>query len=67
MIQIFEKGTEVKLKGLGVNGTIEKVEIDGVNLMYNISYFWDGELKIVWLSEYHFEAKGEKIPIGFKK
>lgn len=67
MIEIYKQGTEVVLHNGGYNGFIISAQIQGSLVMYDISYYENGEYKHQWLMEFEFAAKkSEKIEIGLK-
>lgn len=64
-IQIFKCGTSVKTKGLEC--TIIACEIRFNNHTYQLSYFYNGEYKTMWLSECEFSIEeNNNQTIGFK-
>lgn len=67
MIEIFEKGTEVLIKNTGLVGVIDRVQITGAEVLYEVQYFADGAQRYAWVQPIQIEAEGKKIKIGFKK
>ena len=67
MIEIFEKGTEVLIKNTGLVGVIDRVQITGAEVLYEVQYFADGAQRYAWVHPIQIEAEGKKIKIGFKK
>jgi len=71
MIYIYKCGTKVYIPALELYGYITAIEIQFNNVTYQVSYFWNGEYKQVWLFEYQFhEVDAEKDnlqPVGFKR
>lgn len=68
IFDIFTPGTPVKTKIGEINGIITAATIRDLRIQYEVSYFYDGQYKNVWLDEYEFYPTGKsgKIVIGFK-
>lgn len=68
IFNIYAPGTRVKTKIGEIEGIITAATIRDLRIQYEVSYFYDGQYKNVWLDEYEFYLvdKGGKIVIGFK-
>lgn len=66
---IYRKGTPVVFDSPTTKGHINKAEIDGNEVCYNVIYFKNGEHQSCWLREYEFtvDVELQKQKIGFKK
>jgi hypothetical protein len=51
----FDILQKVKIKELDQSATIIKFEYQGIEPLYNVQYWWNGELKYVWLLERELE------------
>jgi len=69
-MKVFPCGTLVWLKFTKdeLNAKITAIEIRFTTVTYQITYFYGGELKSIWLSEEQFTTlkKHNKITIGYK-
>lgn len=51
----FDIGQHLKIIGIDQPTTIIAIKQDGKDLFYECKYWWNGELKFVWLSESEIE------------
>jgi hypothetical protein len=51
----FDILQKVKIKELDQPATVIKFEYQGIEPLYNVQYWWNGELKYVWLLERELE------------
>ncbi len=65
-VEVFASGTMVKTKLGSITGMITASVIRFDKSQYEISYFHDGEEKIVWMNEAQFTTEANKLKIGFK-
>lgn len=66
-MKIFKVGTYVITNIGSIDGIITGATIRTNRIQYEISYFFNGEYRNVWLDECEFITKGKKeIKIGFK-
>lgn len=64
---IHDCGSEVRTKLGNNNGVITAVCIRFQGVQYEITYFFQGEYKVVWMNESEFLVDcGNKSGIGFK-
>lgn len=66
-LEIYSCGIIVNIKLTDIKGMITCISIKFDKVQYEISYFYLGEQKIVWLDENEFETNENKYKIGFKK
>lgn len=67
MILIYERGSDVLIKNTGIYGVIDRVQITGAEVLYEIQYFSEGGQRFAWVQPSQIETEGKKITIGFKK
>lgn len=67
-LKIIDCGTCVITKSQGIDAIITAINIRFEKVQYEISYFYNGDYKSVWLNEneFEFETKEAKNKIGFK-
>lgn len=66
-MKVYKSGTLIRIKLSNQEAYISEIIIGYGYVFYKVSYFYNGELKLVTLSEYEFEIiKGTKQQIGFK-
>ncbi len=67
-MDIYACGTPVIIKNLDVNGLITGISIRFSRVSYEISYFYNGDQKIIWMDEIEFNIREyeKKSIIGFK-
>lgn len=66
-MKVYPCDTEVTMKAAGMKATITAVTIRFSAVLYECSYFYNGEFKNAWLNEAEFTTDGKKTTIGFKK
>ena len=65
-MKIYKPSTLIKIKLSGINACINEVMIGDTYVFYKVSYYNNGELKVVTLQDYEFEiVNGSKKVIGF--
>jgi len=69
ILEIFATGTRVKTKIGEISGIITAATIRENRIQYEVSYFYDGQYKNVWLDECEFTTVGKSfgVTIGYKK
>jgi hypothetical protein len=66
-MEVIKCGTVVKPKMNNIEGIVTAISIRFGRATYEISYFYNGDYKAVWLSEDEIETvPAEKQHIGFK-
>jgi len=66
-MNLIKCGTEAKTKLAGMDAIVTAISIRFNRATYELSYFYNGEYKTVWLDESEFEtSKNKKCKIGFK-
>jgi hypothetical protein len=67
-MEIIKCGTIVILKLVRIEGMVTCSSIRFEKVVYEVSYFINGEQKLIWVNEAEFEVKEpESQKIGFKK
>ena len=56
----YDIGQDVIIQGLKSSGRVSKIILDGKNLMYEVYYWFDGNLRFVTLGEDDLEEKQSK-------
>lgn len=65
-MKIHKPSTSIKIKLSGTTAIINEAIIGDTYVFYKVSYFINGELKVITLSDYEFEIiNGTKKQIGF--
>lgn len=61
-------GTEVEIKNTSIKGFISGITIRFSNVVYEVSYFYNGEQKSCWMYDIEFKETGpnSKKEVGFK-
>lgn len=66
-LEILKCGTKVVPKLNNTEAIITAVSLRFDKVSYEVSYFYNGEYKVIWLHETEFEVdKTQKQSIGFK-
>jgi hypothetical protein len=65
-IELYSCGTIVKIKLTDIQGMITCASIRFDRVQYEVSYFYSGEQKTLWLNENEFDTETNKQKIGFK-
>lgn len=66
-MEVFKSGTQVKIIQSGIEGIIKATTIRFNNVIYEVDYWLQGEIKTCYLNEIEFESKSKpNNQIGFK-
>lgn len=66
-MKVHKPGTMIKIKLSSIDAFISEIIIGDGYVFYQVSYFYNGDLKIPRLSDYEFDViEGTKKQIGFK-
>lgn len=66
-MKVHKPSTRIKIKLCNQDAFISEVIIGDTYIFYKVSYFVNGELKLISLSNYEFDViEGSKKQIGFK-
>ena len=67
MIKIYQGGTIVKMKLHSIEAMITAASIRFNAVQYELSYYYNGDIKTVWCNENEFiVTNDEKQKVGFK-
>jgi hypothetical protein len=66
-IEAYPCGTSVEIKILKMEAMITCVAIRFDKVNYELSYFSNGEERLIWLNEKQFTTQSNKEVIGFRK
>jgi hypothetical protein len=64
-LKSYKCGTLIQTKISNIDAIVTCVSIRFDKITYEVSYFYDGDYKVIWLNEDEFTAKTEKQIIGF--
>lgn len=68
MINVYLPGTKVKtVSGNHEALILQSSIVSPEYIQYQIGYFYDGDYKTYWVSEFEFSTDESKTQIGFKK
>jgi len=66
-MDIIPCGTKARPNGQDLKCTVTAISIRFCRITYELSYFFGGDYKTIWLDECEFETDYDsKVPIGFK-
>lgn len=66
-MKLIQCGTKAHISSAKIDAIITGISIRFNRSTYELSYFYNGEYKSVWLDESEFEtSSSEKLKIGFK-
>ena len=61
------RGDRVRILELEHIGWIDALMVDEDGQNYRVRYWWDGDIKSIWLRACEIEASTEKAPIGISR
>lgn len=64
--EVYPCGTKVNIKLLNAPAIITGITIRNQTIVYELSFFSNGERQQEWMNEYEFTTSAEKEYIGFK-
>lgn len=47
----FDVFQRVRIAEIAIPATIVQIKYDGLSIFYNVEYWWNGDIKSVWLFE----------------
>ncbi len=66
-MEIIPCGTKARPKSENLEAIVTAVSIRFCRITYELSYFYNGDYKTVWLDECEFDVeKEQRLRIGFK-
>ena len=65
-IKLYPSGTRVRTSIGQIEAMITAACIRFSSVSYEITYFYDGEQRTVWMNEAEFSTSGKMVVVGFK-
>jgi hypothetical protein len=65
-IKLYPSGTHIRTTIGQIEGMITATCVRFSSVSYEITYFYDGEQKIVWMNEAEFSTSSKMVVVGFK-
>lgn len=56
LVTLFDILERVRIIEIDVPATVLKIQFDGLGVIYQLEYWWNGEIKSVWLYERELAA-----------
>ena len=65
-IKLYPSGTHIRTNLGQIEGMITAACVRFSSVSYEITYFYDGEQRTVWMNEVEFLTSDKMVVIGFK-